>query len=416
VDVGRNQVKVSIWTAIFVSGVGISSIGDFIYLVAINVFVLDKTHSTSAVAGLWVVSRIAALIVGPWVGSVTDRFSRKKQLIGIEFCRAGLIGVLPFLSHLVSIYIILFLLGACSTFFNNLFLPYQTMLFPENSRKRVNSIISTLRYSAFLTGPAIAGLLLIHGNAAVPLWLDSVSFLLSAISFILLPNLGTSKNSSKKNSPWRTVLTDWREAFGFLGQNRLFTMLFCLNAVMGIFALTADTQEVVFANQVLHLGQFGYGMMVTAAGIGFVSGSLILSVMATRIKVNWLIGVGSLLNAGGYLLYSLSQTFWWAVLGLIILGIFGSCTSVGFTTYTQQVMPVSHMGRINSVIGPPQQLLNIVSILLGGVVANWIGVRALMVGMTVMMCVAALVISFLLFLPHNRVRVTEPVSENASCL
>jgi len=412
-----SKARTRLWTVIFVSGIDISSIGDFIYLVAINVFVLDKTHTASAVAGLWVVSRIAALIVGPWAGSVADRLSRRKQLIVIEFCRAGLIGVLPLLNDLFEIYAILFLLGACSTFFSNVFLPYQTMLIPEKSRKRVNSIISTLRYSAFLTGPAIAGLLLIHGNTAVPLWLDSASFLVSAISFVLLPNLETAIKStkpikpSKKNNPWRIVVADWRQAFGFLGQNRLFTVLFCLNAVIGIFALTADTQEVVFARQALHLGQLGYGMMVTAAGIGFVSGSLTLSVMARRIKVIWLIGVGSLMNACGYLIYSLSHTFWWAVFGLIMLGIFGASASLGFTTYTQQVMPVSNMGRINSVIGPPQQLLNIVSILLGGVVATWLGVRVLMVSMTVMMFSAALVISLILFLPHNRAKVTDLVSD-----
>lgn len=149
---GTKQFQSHIWMGIFVSGVGISAIGDFIYLVAVNILVLDQTHSASAVAGLWVVSRIAAFIVGPWVGSITDRFSRRKQLIGIEFARAVLIGVLPLLSHLASIYALLFLLGVGSTFFGSLFLPYQTLLIPEDSRKQVNSIVSTLRYSAFLTG------------------------------------------------------------------------------------------------------------------------------------------------------------------------------------------------------------------------------------------------------------------------
>ncbi|MCL6455034.1 MAG: MFS transporter [Alicyclobacillus sp.] len=400
----RNHVKMHIWTGIFVSGVGISAIGDFIYLVAINVFVLNQTHSAPAVAGLWVVSRIAALIVGPWAGSITDRFPRRTQLIIIEFSRAVLIGILPLLSHLVLIYIILFLLGVCSTFFGNLFLPYQTLLIPGGSRKRVNSIVSTLRYSAFLTGPAIAGVLLIHANASIPLWLDAVSFLASATSFILLPNLGVPQASTERKRLWRTVFTDWRTAFEFLRQNRLFTVLFCLNAVVSIFALTADTQEVVFAKQALHLRQLGYGMMVTAAGIGFVSGALLLSVIAKTVHVTWLIGIGTLLNALGYLLYALSHSFWWAVVGLIILGIFGSSASVGFTTYTQKVMPVSHMGRINSVVGPPQQLLNIVFILLGGFIATWLGVRCLMIGITFLMSLAALTISFIVFAERSRAK------------
>jgi len=410
----NKQFRDPIWTGIFVTGIAISAIGDFIYLVAINVFVLDQTHSATAVAGLWVVSRIAALIVGPWVGSITDRFSRRKQLIGVEFTRAVLLGVLPLLSHLASIYAILFLLGVGSTFFGSLFLPYQTLLVPEDSRKRVNSIVSILRYSAFLTGPAIAGVLLIHGHAPIPLWLDSVSFLASAMSFILLPELGTPQASMERKHPWRTVLTDWKTAFQFLSENRLFTVLFSLNALIGIFALTADTQEVVFARQALHLGQLGYGMMVTSAGIGFVSGSVLLSFISERLSTTWLLGIGTLLNAFGYLLYALAHSFWAAVVGLIILGLFGSSASVGFTTYTQNVMPVSHMGRINSVVGPPQQLLNIAFILLGGFVATWLGVRSLMVGMTTLMSLVALVIVFLAFLPSNQPQMKDSASNNAS--
>lgn len=410
----RSRLRVAIWTSVFVSGVGVSAIGDFIYLVAINVFVLNQTHSASAVAGLWVVSRIAALLVGPWVGSITDRFSRRKQLIGVEFSRAVLVGILPLLHHLLGIYADLFLLGIGSTFFGSLFLPYQTLLIPEESRKRVNSIVSMLRYSALLTGPAIAGALLIAGNASMPLWLDAVSFLVSSVSFTLLPNLGLPQEPAGRSHPWRTVLTDWRAAFQFLAENRLFTVLFSLNALIGIFALTADTQEVVFAQQALHLGQFGYGMMVTSAGIGYVSGALLLSVVVKRTDSVWLLGVGTLLSAFGYLFYSLAHSFWSAVIGLIILGLLGSSANVGYTTYTQKVMPVSHMGRINSVIGPPRQLLNIMFIILGGLVATGLGVRDLMVGMTLMMCVAALLTTVVVFSPRNRTQINDSVPDNVS--
>ncbi len=60
--------------------------GDFMYLVAINIWVLDKTASAAAVAGLWVVSRFAAPSLGPWAGSVSDPLPRRTQLIAIEDC------------------------------------------------------------------------------------------------------------------------------------------------------------------------------------------------------------------------------------------------------------------------------------------------------------------------------------------
>ncbi|HET7616021.1 MAG TPA: MFS transporter, partial [Bacillales bacterium] len=119
---GGDNKNLKTWIGILVFGVGVSSIGDFIYLVALNIFVWEETHSAAAVAGLWVVSRIAALFVGPWAGSVTDRLPHRKQLIGLEVARALLIGSLPLLSNLYLIYSVLFLLGICGTFFGNAFL------------------------------------------------------------------------------------------------------------------------------------------------------------------------------------------------------------------------------------------------------------------------------------------------------
>jgi MFS family permease len=188
-----------------------------------------------------------------------------------------------------------------------------------------------------------------------------------------------------------------------------------LNALISIFALTADTQEVVFARQALHLGKLGYGMMVTSAGIGFVTGSLMLSVVSKRISTVRLLGVGTLLNALGYLVYALAHSFWMAVTGLIILRLFGSSASVGFTTYTQYSMPVSHMGRINSVANPPQQFLNIVFILFAGIVSPWIGVRSLMSGMNTLMSLAALIVAFLVFLPSNQEKVNNDSVSNNAC-
>ena len=398
--------RLRLWTSILITGAGVSSIGDFIYLVAINVFVLDQTHSAAAVAGMWVASRVASLSVGPWAGSVTDRFSRRKQLILIEITRALLIGVLPFCREIAGIYADLFMLGVCSTFFSNVFLPYQTLLIPQEQRKRVNAVISTLRYSASLTGPAIAGVLLLHGDVTLPLWLDAGSFLVSGVSFILLPPLDPESTGSLSSNMWRMLRLDWWDAVAFLRQNRLFTGVLILYIAIGVLGLTADSQEVVFANQALHLGQLGYGLMVTAAGVGFVSGSLLLSVFAKRLPTHGLLGIGTLGSAAGYLLYSFAHNFWWAVAGLIVLGLFGSAAGVGFTTYRQHTVPVSHMGRLNNVIGPPQQLLSIILLLLGGFVATRYGVRSLMIGMTVPMCIAGMIMAVLVLLPQNRMKVS----------
>ncbi|SFV01239.1 MFS transporter [Alicyclobacillus macrosporangiidus] len=390
------------WTTILLTGIGVSSIGDFVYLVALNVFVLHTTGSAAAVAGLWVVGKVSALVVGPWAGSVTDRFSHRRQLIVAELLRAGLVGLLATLQQVAGIYLVLFLLGVCGTFFNNAFLPYQTQLVPPEHRKRVNALASTLRSGAFIVGPAVAGVMLQAGSATAALWVDAASFLVSAVTLLALPDFGRAAGTSGGSGAWSALRRDWGAAMQFLKDNVLFTALFTCNALALLAASAADAQEVVFAEQALNLGAFGYGMMVTAAGVGFVTGSLLVSAIANRLRTEWLLGAGSVLSATGYLTYALAHGFWTAVTGLVVLGVFGSLSSVGFTTYMQHAVPVAWMGRINNVLGPVQQVLSIGFILAGGALTAHFGVRSAMVGMTIVMCAVSVGSLVLVSLPHNR--------------
>ncbi|MBE3553488.1 MAG: MFS transporter [Thermicanus sp.] len=393
-----HQLKVNIFLLLF--GIGVSGIGDFIYLVALNVFILEQTGSALAVAGIWVAGRIASLIVSPWAGSISDRLSHRKQLIFIEMTRGMLVGIIPFANNMDITYIILFFLGALGIFFNNVFLPYQTALFPGEHRKTVNSLSTFLRYGAFLIGPAVAGFLLEIGNPILPFWMDAFSFIISGVVFMSLPETANHHReraevlkSVEKRHWMKVVREDWRMVISFLRSHIFFSILYLLHTFIMILALLADSQEVVFAKEALQLEDSGYSLMVFSAGMGFVVGSLILTFVAKQIRTKWLIGIGRFLSAFGYLVYALAPNLYWAVGGLLILGLFGAMASVGFTTYIQSQVPVSIMGRINNVMGSFQQGLGILFILLGGFLASEFGVRTLMVSSTLLMFILSVLLS-----------------------
>ncbi len=211
---------VSIHKTIFVlaSGAGISQIGNMVYLLTVNVFVFEVTHCALAVSGLWMVSKIAALIVGPWAGSLTDRLHLRAQLVTLEIFRAGFIALLPFCHHAFTIYLVLFMLGSASTFFNNVFLPYYSTIIPSSSHKKANAAIGTLRSGAMVLGPAIAGVLLAKERFSVPFDLDAARFVVSALSFSLLPTCPQTDKVKGTTS----LRQDWHEALDRLTSNRLF--------------------------------------------------------------------------------------------------------------------------------------------------------------------------------------------------
>jgi hypothetical protein len=123
------------WKApgLLLSAVGISYIGDFIYLVALNLLIFAKTDSVAAVAGLWIIGPIAGIITGFWSGSMIDRLYKKHIMIITDVIRGCLVAIIPLLSELWSIYIVLFVIACVAPFLNRL-----QLLTPYNLSQRKN--------------------------------------------------------------------------------------------------------------------------------------------------------------------------------------------------------------------------------------------------------------------------------------
>jgi hypothetical protein len=60
--------------ALLLSGIGISYLGSWIYLIALNIAILNLTGSAAAVAGLYIIRPIAVLITNTWSGSGSSPF------------------------------------------------------------------------------------------------------------------------------------------------------------------------------------------------------------------------------------------------------------------------------------------------------------------------------------------------------
>jgi MFS family permease len=390
---------------ILVTANGISNIGDFVYLIALNLYVLNVTNSALSVAAIWGIPLVAQLLISGWIGSITDRLPLRSTLITVEISRAVIIFLFP-LVPIVWIYPLLFLLGFGNTIFSRSFLPYRTQIISVENQKLTNSLMNVLQSGALLLGPAIAGVLMQFGATVSAFWIDALSFLISSMSFVLLPALSNEHAEQEETQDtggvWNRLRIDWLEAKQFLTGNWLFTSIFIATTVSWVFGWAAYSQEVIFAERALHLGRFGYGMMAVASGLGFLLGSLVLSVFAKRFSTKFLLACGSICGGIGYFIYALAQGFWQAVIGQIIMGVFVTAEEVGFTTYTQHAIPTEKMGRINNLLEPPKQGLTLILMIVASVVTEKYGVRTLMISMTCISMITGISNTILALLPRNR--------------
>lgn len=94
--------KMNIWKKpiLLLSGIGISYLGNWIYLIALNLSILELTGSAAAVAGLYIIRPIAVLLTNTWAGSVIDRVNKRYLMIAIDLIRGVLVFCIPFIGSL----------------------------------------------------------------------------------------------------------------------------------------------------------------------------------------------------------------------------------------------------------------------------------------------------------------------------
>lgn len=399
--------------SIYLTANGISQVGDIVLLIALNVWILNVTHSPTSVSILWIIPALAQLLVSPWAGSITDRMDRRTVLIVSELVRSALIAGMTFTNHLSLIYGTLFVVNVVGAFFSAASAPYVTSLVPNHRRKRVNAIRGALQSGALVLGPAITGLILsLTGRIEYSIWLDAVTFFLSALSLFVLP-----KNKLILDAPltrdkivaFRVWVLDLRQALQILRKRAFFTFVLFLLTLSSVLGAATDSQEVVFAKGALHLSPSQYSFLVSVAGFGYILGAIFVGVFANRLSLKVLIGFGSLLGSSGFVIYGFSHTLLIASIGFIVLGIFTSLSSAGFSTFYQMSLPPDYMGRVANVISPLSQGINIALTVAAGLIAAAIGVRMMTIGFTVSMLLSGLVIFVTMF--FNRTYLT---SENTT--
>ncbi|RIW37425.1 MFS transporter [Bacillus salacetis] len=390
---------------ILLLSLGISSFGDFIYLVAINILILQMTGSAAAVAGLWIIGPAAALLTKFWSGSLVDRMNKRKIMIGTDIARALLVASIPFCESVFLIYFLLFMLSISKAFFEPASIAYITGIIPQQDWKQFNSFRSLLSSSAFLIGPAISGIMFIFATVNASIWLNAATFLVSALLLTLLPDIEAKTENVKLS--WGILKDDWRAVFTFSKLNAYIALVYFLAQFFMIAAMGMDAQEVVFTQQVLNLSEAEYGFLISITGIGSILGASVVSAASRKLSIPFLMSTGFLLVSFGYLLYAFSFSFWSVAAGFIILGFFNPFWGTGFLTFYQNNVPLSIMGRFTSIYGIFQSILQIFFILLIGFTGELFPLRlSIIIASSVMLAIAVIQI-ILMNKPSKKVLYSE---------
>ncbi len=328
-------------------GLNSTYLGDQFTAIALLWFVLQLTGSGVAVSFVLLCFQLPAMLTGPLLGMLLDRW-QPRLVIGLDNCaRALLIGAIPVLHlsgalQLWHIYALALLAGALSPATGagvRVILPH---LVAEDALEQANALASASFQFASLLGPALAGLVVTQAGGDWALLIDAVSFLVMGLLVFSLPPV--PRHVLKEASVEQK--TTWWGGFDLLVRRKEIRLLTILSVIFFFAYGPLETALPLYSDRILHAGAQGYGLLWSGFGVGALVGVLLTSVVAARFRP----GVSQPLIAilwGGFLcplviIHSLP-------LALLCLAL-GACSWAPYTpietSLLQRLIPPSVRGQV----------------------------------------------------------------------
>lgn len=277
-----------LWRAMLVS-----SLGDWVGFVAVAALVarLGRGQRVGglAVAGVMLARLLPSVLFGPFAGVLADRFDRRKLMISADVARGLGYASMPFLPGLPWIFLLSFVIESLSLLWTPAKDASIPNMVPRRQLPNANSVSLITTYGTLPLGASVYTVLAgvatgigsrVHYFAAHPeflaLWLDALTFFFSArMVWGLDLRRGAAVRARAQAAPGfnlRSALDEVRAGYRFLREQPLVRAM-TLGIVMGFAGVgSVISLGPVFARYSVNAGSTGFGILVTAFGVGMGGG------------------------------------------------------------------------------------------------------------------------------------------------
>ena len=170
---------------LLIAGMGLSQTGDWLYNVALIVFVLERTGSATWVAAAGIVRLLPYVVFGTIGGMIADRRPRRATMIQSDLIRAAVMFTLTVVAARDGSPLAAIVLAGIATTFSVAYSPCVNAAIPrlvgEDDLSVVNTLSATVTNLSYALGPALGGILLILGSPTAAFAVNGATFLISAL-------------------------------------------------------------------------------------------------------------------------------------------------------------------------------------------------------------------------------------------
>ncbi len=373
--------------------------------------VYDLTKSNSAVGFVVLLVTLPNIILGALAGVLVDRGDRKIVMFFCHFVRIFVVLAFLFSTETLGwLYILILLISVITQFF----FPAEAAIIHElvSDKKLLlsaNSLFTITFFGSVIAGNVLAGPILSLFGVSGTFVIVALAFVLASFFTARLPGqsirlwisnflqMGISAKLKVSVATWKGVglFSDF-----LVGLDHIYKSKDVRNAILALGASQVvvsvlGTMAPGFADKILHLSSIDISVLVMApAALGMILGAVFLSQFFHKWKYETTLRIGLFALFFGLILYSLvdilsglihAPTLLVNIFLLLILGAANALLTVPGNTVIQENTPEEVRSRVYGVVNAIVGLAAIIPIVLSGVLADIIGVRAVMVIISLVM-------------------------------
>ncbi|MFZ0300723.1 MAG: MFS transporter [Candidatus Sulfotelmatobacter sp.] len=357
---------------LFFSGQLISLIGTWMQSVAQSWLVYRMTGSALLLGSVGFASQVPVFLFAPLGGIAADRFDRRHIVIATQTASMLLAFILAALTlfHKVQVWHV-FVLASLLGVVNAFDIPGRQSFLVDMVGKEdlMNAIAlnSSMFNGARVIGPAIAGILVAKIGEGWCFFANAVSYIAVIIGLLLMRVIAPIR------AAMASPLEHMMEGFRFVNHTAPIRALLLLLGLVSLVGMPYVVLMPIFADQILHGGARGLGILMGATGVGALLGALTLAfregVKGLGRWVAWCCaGFGASL-----IVFALSRTFWISVILLLPVGYCMMLQMACSNTLIQVMVPDALRGRVMAVYSMMFMGMAPIGALFGGALAERLG-------------------------------------------
>lgn len=247
-----------------------SGVGTWLATVALVVDVFDRTGDATWVSALLIVEFLPIVLIGLLAGPLLDRLPRRSILVASDLARAAVFVALPFAGSALGIVLLAAVAGVATSFFRPAVYAGLPNLVGDDDLPRANGLLNSVDNLTWAAGALAGGLLVAASGPDLAYWLNAVSFAASALLIVRIRARLEEGGETVSEGHWR----DLGEGFRLVRDSRPLVAVLVAWSLALLATAGVNVAEIVLAKQTFDSGDFGYGLLLAATGLGLAAGSL----------------------------------------------------------------------------------------------------------------------------------------------